>query len=31
VVIGAFRDFEVKKIAQLADDERPAYIIPIGR
>jgi SagB-type dehydrogenase family enzyme len=31
VVIGAFRDNEVKMVAHLADNERPAYIIPIGR
>jgi SagB-type dehydrogenase family enzyme len=31
VVIGAFRDPEVKLIADLAADEEPAYIIPVGR
>lgn len=31
VVIGAFRDIEVKKIAHLAEHEIPAYILPIGR
>jgi SagB-type dehydrogenase family enzyme len=31
VVIGAFRDTEIKKIAHVAEDERPAYIVPIGR
>jgi SagB-type dehydrogenase family enzyme len=31
VVIGAFRDFEVKKIAALPADEQPAYVIAIGR
>jgi nitroreductase len=30
-VIGAFRDNEVKMVAHLAKNERPAYIIPIGR
>ena len=31
VVIGAFRDDEVKVIAHLAEDEQPTYIIPVGR
>jgi len=31
VVIGAFRDNDVKRIAHLGEDERPAYIVPIGR
>jgi SagB-type dehydrogenase family enzyme len=31
VVIGAFRDSEIKKIAHLVENERPAYIVPIGR
>ena len=31
VVIGAFRDEEVKRIAHLAENEQPAYIIPVGR
>lgn len=31
VVIGAFRDTEVKKIADLADEEQPQYFVPIGR
>ena len=31
VVIGAFRDDEVKVIANLAKDERPVYIIPVGK
>ena len=31
VVIGAFRDAEVKKIADLAAAEQPQYFVPIGR
>ena len=31
VVIGAFRDNEVKLIADLPADEEPTYIIPVGR
>ncbi len=31
VVIGAFRDEEIKMIANLAKDEQPVYIIPIGK
>ena len=31
VVIGAFRDDEVKVIANLAKDELPVYIIPVGK
>ena len=31
VVIGAFRDHEVKHIANLTHDEEPLYFIPIGR
>ncbi|MGD9042592.1 MAG: SagB/ThcOx family dehydrogenase [Desulfobacterales bacterium] len=31
VVIGAFRDAEVKKIADLAAEEQPQYLVPIGR
>ena len=31
VVIGAFRDTEVKQIAQLPDDEQPQYFVPVGR
>ena len=31
VVIGAFRDNEVKLIANLAADEEPIYFIPVGR
>ena len=31
VVIGAFRDEEVKVIAQLPEDEQPLYFVPIGR
>ena len=30
-VIGAFRDTDVKKIANLADDEQPLYLVPVGR
>jgi SagB-type dehydrogenase family enzyme len=31
VVIGAFRDDEVKRIMKMADREQPLYIIPVGR
>jgi SagB-type dehydrogenase family enzyme len=31
VVIGAFRDAEVKTIAALPGDEQPAYLIAVGR
>ncbi|UCD79483.1 MAG: SagB/ThcOx family dehydrogenase [Desulfobacterales bacterium] len=31
VVIGAFRDSDVKVAAHMAEDEHPAYIIAIGR
>ena len=31
VVIGAFRDNEVKMIANLPADEEPTYFIPVGR
>ena len=31
VVIGAFRDEEIKMIANLAKDEQPVYIIPVGK
>jgi len=31
VVIGAFRDEEVKRVLNLEDAERPLYILPIGR
>ena len=31
VVIGAFRDTEVKKIADLAAEEQPQYFVPVGR
>ncbi|MBW2408821.1 MAG: SagB/ThcOx family dehydrogenase [Deltaproteobacteria bacterium] len=31
VVIGAFRDTEVKKIADLPAEEQPQYLVPIGR
>jgi len=30
-VIGAFRDRDVKKIANLDDDEQPLYFVPVGR
>jgi SagB-type dehydrogenase family enzyme len=30
-VIGAFRDAEVKKIANLPADEQPLYFVPVGR
>jgi len=31
VVVGAFRDDEVKKLMQMNDDERPLYIMPVGK
>lgn len=31
VVIGAFHDMEVKAILNLAEQEEPVYIIPVGR
>ena len=31
VVIGAFRDKDIKMIAHLAENEQPTYILPIGR
>jgi len=31
VVVGAFDDEEIKKILNLADDEAPFYIMPVGR
>lgn len=31
VVIGAFRDDEVKKVVRMPDDERPLYILPVGK
>lgn len=31
VVIGAFRDNEVKKIANLPPNEEPTYFVPVGR
>jgi SagB-type dehydrogenase family enzyme len=31
VVIGAFRDTEVKRIADLTADEQPLYLVPVGR
>ena len=31
VVIGAFRDNEVKLIANLSADEDPTYFVPVGR
>jgi nitroreductase len=31
VVIGAFRDDDVKVAANLAKDEQPVYIIPVGK
>jgi hypothetical protein len=31
VVIGAFREDEVKAIAQIAEDEQATYIIPVGK
>jgi nitroreductase len=31
VVIGAFRDAEVKMIANLTAEEQPLYIVPVGR
>ncbi len=31
VVVGAFRDEEVRKVLHLEDTERPLYILPVGR
>ena len=31
VVVGAFSDDEVKKIVNMPDEERPLYIMPVGR
>jgi SagB-type dehydrogenase family enzyme len=31
VVIGAFRDDKVKSVAHLAENEQPAYLVPVGR
>jgi len=31
VVVGAFHDNQVKEILNLAEDEEPLYIIPVGR
>lgn len=31
VVVGAFYDEEVAKLFDLLGDERPLYIIPVGR
>ena len=31
VVVGAFRDDEVSKILNLPDEERPLYILPVGK
>lgn len=31
VVIGAFRDMEVKLVLDMKDDEQPLYIMPVGR
>ncbi len=31
VVIGAFRDEEIRKIMKMSDRERPLYIMPVGR
>jgi len=30
-VIGAFRDTDVEKVANLADNEQPLYLVPMGR
>jgi SagB-type dehydrogenase family enzyme len=30
VVVGAFHDAEVERILELSDQEKPAYVIPIG-
>ena len=30
-VIGAFRDNEVKEIAQMPAEEKPLYLVPVGR
>jgi len=31
VVIGAFNDFQVKKILQLSKEESPLYVMPVGK
>lgn len=31
VVVGAYNDNEVKKIASLEKDEEPLYIMPLGK
>jgi len=31
VVVGAFNDEEVKRITQMTDEEKPLYIMPVGR
>ncbi|WP_176238287.1 nitroreductase family protein [Candidatus Hakubella thermalkaliphila] len=31
VVMGAFRDDQVKEILNLPQDEQPLYIMPVGR
>jgi len=31
VVVGAFRDKDVKRLVGLGDDERPLYLLPVGR
>ncbi|HCK98687.1 MAG TPA: nitroreductase [Candidatus Marinimicrobia bacterium] len=31
VVVGAFRDDEVSKVLNLSDEERPLYILPVGK
>lgn len=31
VVVGAFRDEEIRKILNMSDNERPLYIVPVGK
>ncbi|MCE5250472.1 SagB/ThcOx family dehydrogenase [bacterium] len=31
VAVGAFRDEDVKKVLEMADDEQPLYLMPVGR
>jgi hypothetical protein len=31
VVVGAFKDEEVRKILNMSDNEQPLYILPVGK